>query len=86
MSVARTDEPRTFWWELMEMMRKFLLVGLFVIVAAGTIIQISLGTLFSAAFLLVQVQAAPCTCPLDLTRPLDLTSCECAGRRSYRLF
>ena len=42
-----------FWWELMEMGRKFLLIGLFVTVAPGSIIQITIGTIFSAFFLLV---------------------------------
>jgi hypothetical protein len=41
----------TFWWELMEMLRKFLLVGLLVIVKPGTILQIASGTIASAAYL-----------------------------------
>lgn len=41
----------TFWWELMEMLRKFLLVGLFVILSPGTILQIAVGTVVSAAYL-----------------------------------
>jgi hypothetical protein len=40
----------TFWWELMEMLRKFLLIGLFVTVAPGTILQIAMGTVVSAAY------------------------------------
>ena len=55
MSVARTDEPRTFWWELIEMMRKFLLVGLFVTLEPGSILQITIGTIVAAAYLMVQV-------------------------------
>ena len=49
----------TFWWELMEMLRKFLLVGLFVILKPGSIMQLAVGTTFCAAFLMVQLQASP---------------------------
>jgi len=52
-------DVRTFWWELMEMLRKFLLVGIFVIFDPGTILQIAVGTIVSAAYLMIQVQAAP---------------------------
>ena len=48
-----------FWWELAEMLRKFLLVGVFVVVEPGSILQISLGTIVCAVFLMVQLQAAP---------------------------
>ena len=37
-----------FWWELMEMLRKFLLCGLFVVLKPGSIEQIAIGTIFSA--------------------------------------
>ena len=40
----------TFWWELMEMLRKFLLVGLFVTAEPGTVLQIATGTVVSAAY------------------------------------
>ena len=43
----------------MEMLRKFLLVGLFVIVFPGTITQVVIGTIVSAVFLMVQMQAKP---------------------------
>jgi len=49
----------TFWWELMEMLRKFLLVGIFVTLAPGSILQISVGTIVTAAYLMVQLQASP---------------------------
>ena len=48
-----------FWWELMEMGRKFLLVGLFVTVEPGSIMQITLGTIVTAVFLMIQLQAKP---------------------------
>jgi hypothetical protein len=40
-----------FWWELMEMLRKFLLIGLFVTFEPGTVIQTAIGTIVSAAYL-----------------------------------
>ena len=48
-----------FWWEIAEMMRKFLLVGLFVTVEPGSITQISIATIITAIFMLVQLQAQP---------------------------
>ena len=39
----------------MEMLRKFLLVGLFVTLVPGSILQITIGTIVAAAFLMVQV-------------------------------
>ena len=48
-----------FWWEIVEMLRKLLLVGIMVVVASGTTLQIVLGTLFAAIFMLFQVQASP---------------------------
>ena len=45
--------------QLVEMLRRFLLVGLMVTVESGTTLQVILGTLFSMIFLLFQVQAAP---------------------------
>ena len=41
----------TYWWELLEMLRKFFLVGLFVILSPGTIMQISIATVVCATFL-----------------------------------
>ena len=55
-----------FWWELMEMGRKFLLVGLFVVVPTqGSITQISVGTIVSAVYLMIQLQARPYKHPTD---------------------
>ena len=54
-------ETGTYWWELAEIGRRFVLVGLFVVVKPGTIIQIFVGTMFCAAFLMVQLQARPYT-------------------------
>jgi hypothetical protein len=51
----REYELHHFWWELVEMLRRFLLVGLMVL-AQGSMQQLVLGTLFSAVFLLLQVR------------------------------
>jgi hypothetical protein len=40
-----------YWWELMEMMRKFILIGLMVIVTRGCILQIAIATVVNAAYL-----------------------------------
>jgi len=54
----REFEPQFFWWELVEMLRRFVLVGLMVL-AQGSMVQLVMGTLLSAFFLLFQIQASP---------------------------
>jgi hypothetical protein len=54
----REFEPHVFWWELVEMLRRFVLVGLMVLYQ-DTMMQLVLGTLLAAAFSLFQVQASP---------------------------
>ena len=55
-----------FWWELMEMGRKFLLVGLFVWQPKqGSITQIVVGTIVTAVYLMIQLQARPYKHPTD---------------------
>ena len=51
--------PTAFWWEIAEMVRKFLLVGLFVTIQPGSIMQIAVGTITCAVFLMVQLQTNP---------------------------
>ena len=41
------------------MLRKFLLVGLFVVIEPGSVTQIALATIVTAVFLLVQLQSKP---------------------------
>ena len=57
----REYKPAVFFWELMEMARRFLLVGLFVIVPydRGSLMQIGLATLTSMVFFFVQQNAEP---------------------------
>ena len=52
-------QPQFFWWELCEMVRRFFLVGVMVVVKPGSLGQLSLATLFSFLYLVVQLQAAP---------------------------
>ncbi|KAL3926830.1 MAG: hypothetical protein SGPRY_003115 [Prymnesium sp.] len=54
----REYKPHMFWWELVEMLRRFVLVGLMVLYQ-DTMMQLILATLLSAIFLLLQVQASP---------------------------
>ena len=41
------------------MLRRFVLVGVFVMIEQGSMIQISLGTAFSISYMMLQVQAGP---------------------------
>jgi hypothetical protein len=50
-----------FWWELCEMARRLILVGVFILIEQGSIMQIMIGTAFCAAYMLLQMQTAPCT-------------------------
>ena len=52
---------RFFWWELMEMGRRFLLVGLYVIrpYHQGSIMQVACANLTAVIFLVLQLQAMP---------------------------
>ncbi|KAL3923801.1 MAG: hypothetical protein SGPRY_004112, partial [Prymnesium sp.] len=54
----REYQPHLFWWELVEMLRRFVLVGLLVLYQ-DTMMQLIVGSLLSAMFLLLQVQASP---------------------------
>ena len=52
-------DATAFYWELLEMLRKFLLVGVFLLIDPGSIMQISVATVVCAAYLMVQLQAKP---------------------------
>ena len=54
-------EPHIFWWELVEMLRRFLLVGLYVIwpFVQGSIMQVAVANLTAILFLTWQLQAMP---------------------------
>ena len=55
----REYEPDFFWWDLMEMFRRFVLVGVMVQVERGTIMQLAFGAFYSLAHLMLQVQCMP---------------------------
>ena len=48
-----------FWWELVEVLRRFLLVGVACVISPGTLNQIFLGTAVALFHLVVQMQARP---------------------------
>ena len=71
----REFKPIFFWWELAEKARRFILVGLFVVVKPGTVTQVFLAVLTCASFLMVQLQARPVrTRDLEHWPSLALTS------------
>jgi len=57
--VYKDYKPLYYWWELCEMLRRFLLVGYLSNFARGSITQISLATLFCIVYLVIQLQAMP---------------------------
>ena len=63
----REYQPSLFWWELLEMARRFLLVGLFVIgpYHPGSMMQLAIAALTCIIFLLIQAQLMPYTSRLN---------------------
>ena len=59
--------PGFYLWELMEMMRRFLLVGLFVIgpYHPGSMMQLAMAAMTCIVFLVVQAQAMPYRSQID---------------------
>ena len=49
-------EPWCWWWELLEMVRRLCLVGVFVLVQRGSLTQLAVGTIFCAVYLFIQMQ------------------------------
>jgi hypothetical protein len=52
-------KPHFFWWELPEMFRRFLLVGLLSIVNPGSVVQLIVATTFCILYLVIQLLASP---------------------------
>ena len=48
-----------FWWEVLEMFRRFFLVGMMSIVLGGSLVQIVIATLFCIFYLILQLQVMP---------------------------
>ena len=63
-------KPEFFWWELVEVLRRFLLVGVAVLISPGSLVQLVFGSLTSSLFLVLQVQAAPFKSKVDATLAL----------------
>lgn len=61
----REYKPETMWWELMEMLRRFILVGVLVVVRQGSIEQLAYGTVVAIMFLSIQTAASPYRKPSD---------------------
>lgn len=55
----RDYKSHMYMWELVEGARRLVLVG-FLVLYQGTMLQLSLGTVCAAAFMVFQVQAEPC--------------------------
>ena len=62
---------RAFWWELCEMARRLTLVGVFVVIEQGSMMQLMIGTAFSACYMLLQMQTGPCIVATTQTRLTD---------------
>ena len=52
-------KPDAYYWELVEMARRFLLVGIAVIIQPGTIVQLTFATLLSLIYNIVQHEISP---------------------------
>ena len=63
--IYREYTPSCYLWEVMEIARRFVLVGLLQVIAAGTMLQLVLGTLTCIAYLTLQLQASPYKDPAD---------------------
>lgn len=59
----RAYAPWACWWELVEMTRRLFLVGVMVLIRRGQLVQLVYGTIFCAAYLLLQALAMPYTSP-----------------------
>ena len=53
------DSKDAYYFELFEMSRRFLLVGVAVVMWPGTVVQLTFATLLSLIYLLIQHQMAP---------------------------
>ena len=55
----RDYEPRMYWWDIVEALRRFVLCGVMVVVEAGTVVQLSSGATLCALYLAVQAHIKP---------------------------
>lgn len=52
-------KPQAFYWDLVEMFRRLILVGVFVLIRPGSIMQSVTATIFCMLYQLLQIQLAP---------------------------
>jgi hypothetical protein len=57
----REYKPHMYWWELVEMGRRLVLVGFAVLMRRGSVLQLVWAAGFCQVYLLLQMQASPCT-------------------------
>lgn len=55
----REFESAFFWWELVEMLRRLVLIGFFILLDRGSITQLIAGTIYCLFHQLIQMLAAP---------------------------
>jgi len=55
----REFKPELWWWEVVELLKRVVLVGLMQLVWYGEVLQVLLGTLLAMSFLLFQLAASP---------------------------
>ncbi len=55
----REYEPRYFWWEVLEILKKLMLVGFMAVVVPGSVYQLVIAMMISLALLLLTAVAAP---------------------------
>ena len=57
--------PGCYYWELFELLRRFLLVGVAVVIQPGSVAQLTFATLFSMMFSVFEHQLRPYKSPYD---------------------
>ena len=55
----REFEPRYFWWEILEVVKKLMLIGVFGVFYPGTVYQLVVAMMFSLGFLMLTAVAQP---------------------------
>jgi len=61
----REYRPECYYWEVMEMLRRFLLVGYAIVVQPGSIFQLGFAIAVSLVFLFAQLRTRPYLVPTD---------------------
>ena len=56
-----TDEPRWYYWEILETWKKIYLVGFATLIYPGRVLQLGISMVFVLVFMLCSTFAEPCT-------------------------